>query len=222
MYLATSSEMKKLDRLAIEDFGLPGIVLMENAARSIARAAFDFWPDWPEKPSAAVLIGPGQNGGDGWALARIFSARGFRVKCFLVKAAGKIITGDAAINMKVAEKLGLDIEAIEDADFSFSHWNSFDLLIDALFGTGLDRPITGPAEAVLKSLGLAQGRGGKKARVLAVDLPSGLSGDSGELWGPPWPADLTVTLGAPKVGLYLKRGPELAGKIVVGDIGLCP
>lgn len=222
MYLATSAEMKRLDRLAIDDFGLPGLVLMENAARSTAEAAFDFWQKWPAKPGAAVLIGPGQNGGDGWALARLFSARGFEVQCFLAKAADKKITGDAAINMGVAEKLGLKIVTINEAGGPTPDWREFDLVIDALFGTGLDRPVSCPAEALLKSAGQAKAALGERLRVLAVDLPSGLSGDDGRLWGPPLPADLTVSLGAPKIGLYLGQGPLLAGRIVIGDIGLCP
>ena len=79
MYLATSEEMRRLDRIAIDQFGLPGIVLMENAAQSIAKAAFDVWPGLHHGSTGGILCGPGQNGGDGWALARIFAGRGFQV-----------------------------------------------------------------------------------------------------------------------------------------------
>ncbi|MDR1920866.1 MAG: NAD(P)H-hydrate dehydratase [Candidatus Adiutrix sp.] len=223
MYLVTSREARLLDKTAIEEFGLPGIVLMENAARSIAAAAFDFWPHWPVNPTAAILGGPGQNGGDGWALARIFSSAGFRVQCCLVKGAGKEIGGDAAVNFNTAQKLGLPFAMIESDDAADSlGLERFDLIVDALFGTGLDRPLAGTAAALLKAAAAARTLAGPRSRVLAVDLPSGLSGDTGDLWGPPLAADLTVTLGAPKVGLYLKEGPSLAGRIVVGDIGLTP
>lgn len=221
MYLATSAEMKFLDRIAIERFGIPGIVLMENAAQSVAKTVLDFWADWPPSPLAAVLIGVGQNGGDGWAVARILSTRGFEVRCFLVKSPGREVAGDAAINMAIAEKLGLPIEVIDSEDNRLPNWQEFDLLIDAIFGTGLDRPVSGPAAAVLKSAGLAKKARGEGLRVLAVDMPSGLSGDSGEMLCPGGlPADVTVTLGAPKVGLYLRSGPPMAGKVVLGDIGL--
>ncbi|MDR0882043.1 MAG: NAD(P)H-hydrate dehydratase [Candidatus Adiutrix sp.] len=222
MYLSTSAEMKLLDRIAMERFGLPGIVLMENASRAIARAALEHWPDWPAAPVAAVLAGPGQNGGDGWALARIFSALGWTVHCWLVQPEGKEVAGDAAINLGVAQKMGLPIQIITEAFGEWPNWSRVDLVIDALFGTGLDRPVTGPAERLLKSAGAAKSALGHRLRILAVDLPSGLSGDTGELWGPPLPADLTVALGAPKVGLYLKEGPLISGKVVVGDIGLTP
>lgn len=222
MYLATSSEMKLLDSIAINGFGLPGLVLMENAAQNIFRAAVEFWPVWPAQATVVVLAGPGQNGGDGWVLARLFAARGFRVVCCLIKPGGRDVAGDAAVNMEVARKMGLTIEVINKESDPLPDWNQAALVIDAIFGTGLDRKISGPAEAVLKSAGEAKKSLNQKMRVLAVDLPSGLSGDTGELWGPPLTADLTVTLGAPKIGLYLNNGPELAGKIMVGDIGLTP
>lgn len=222
MYLATSAEMKLLDSIAIEDFGLPGLVLMENAAQNIFRAVFEFWPVWPAQATVMVLAGPGQNGGDGWVLARLFAARGFKVVCCLIKPGGRDVAGDAAVNMEVARKMGLTIEVINKESDPLPDWNQAALVIDAIFGTGLDRKISGPAEAVLKSVGEAKKNLNQKMRVLAVDLPSGLSGDTGELWGPPLTADLTVTLGAPKIGLYLNNGPELAGKIMVGDIGLTP
>lgn len=220
-YLATGREMRLLDRTAIEDFGLPGVVLMENAAQSIFRAVMAQWMEWPADPRVAILIGPGQNGGDGWALARIFSAHGFQVLCYLAKLDGTEISGDAAVNYKVARRLGLPVTELK-SDGPWPEWEKIDLLIDALFGTGLDRPLTGPAAAVLASAAKAKTERGPRLRVAAVDIPSGLSGDDGRLWGPPLAADLTVTLGAPKIGLYLGDGPELSGRIVVGDIGLTP
>ena len=224
MYLGTSGEMKALDRLAIDSFGLPGIVLMENAARSIYQESLQFWPKWPNQPAVALLIGPGQNGGDGWALARIFSAVGFAVQCFLIKRKDQDIRGDAAINYAVAQKLSIPIEVISESETEIPDWRQYDLIIDALFGTGLDRTISNPAARILESLAATKLNfpGGDKLRILAVDLPSGLSGDTGELWGPPLAADLTVTLGLPKVGLYLGHGPALAGEVRVGDIGLVP
>lgn len=222
MYLATSAEMKLLDRIAIDRFGLPGIVLMENASQNIFRAALEFWPDWPSLAKVIVLAGPGQNGGDGWALARLFAARGFSVSCYLVKAGDRGVSGDAAINLEIVRKMGLSVDIIHEDSDPLPDWSQADLLIDAVFGTGLDRKVDGVAARVLQSAGSAKNILDRKLRVIAVDLPSGLSGDSGELLGPALVADLTVTLGAPKIGLYLKKGPEVAGRIMVGDIGLTP
>ena len=221
MYLTTSAEMRTLDRLAIEKFGLPEVVLMENAAQNLARAALKHWPLRPGS-KIIILAGPGQNGGDGLALARIFSGRGYKPLTFLVQAPGRQPSGAAAVNLAVIRNLGLSLTFLESETAPLLPWAEADLVVDALFGTGLDRPLTGPAALVLASLSQAKKDMGERLRILAVDLPSGLSGDDGRWWGPPCPADLTVTLGFPKVGLYLGEGPEAAGKIMVGDIGLTP
>ncbi|MDR2726161.1 MAG: NAD(P)H-hydrate dehydratase [Candidatus Adiutrix sp.] len=221
MYLTTSLEMRTLDRLAIEKFGLPEVVLMENAAQGLARAALEHWPLRPGS-KIIILAGPGQNGGDGLALARIFSGHGFSPLVFLIKEPSRIPGGAAAVNLAVVRNLGLPLMTIEDETAALPPWAEADLVVDAIFGTGLDRPLTGPAALVLAALGQAKRELKDRLRILAVDLPSGLSGDSGLWWGPPCPADLTVTLGFPKLGLYLGQGPEAAGKIMVGDIGLTP
>ena len=215
MYLTTSLEMRTLDRLAIERFGLPEVVLMENAAQGLARAALEYWP-LREGSTIFILAGPGQNGGDGLALARIFSGRGHNPKTFINSPPPA--AGAAVVNLEVVRRLGLPLAGFDNE--VPPPWAEADLVVDALFGTGLDRPLTGPAARLLAALGEAKKNLGVK--ILAVDLPSGLSGDTGQWLGPPCPADLTVTLGLPKVGLYLGQGPEAAGKIVLGDIGLTP
>jgi NAD(P)H-hydrate epimerase len=98
-FIATSEESRKLDYVAIKEFGLPGIVLMENAGRSILKEALEFWP-WLSNAGRRVTIlsGPGQNGGDGFVLARLFSALGLSVKSYLITKPGRVPTGDAAIN----------------------------------------------------------------------------------------------------------------------------
>ena len=221
MYLTTSAEMKTLDRLATEKFGLPEVVLMENAAQGLARIALEHWPLRPES-RIFILAGPGQNGGDGLALARIFSGHGFNSRVFLVKEPGRNPGGAAAVNLAVVRSLGLPLTVVENETAALPLWAEADLVVDALFGTGLDRPLAGPAALVLATLSQAKKDLKDRLRILAVDLPSGLSGDSGRWWGPPCPADLTVTLGFPKVGLYLGQGPAAAGIVRVGDIGLTP
>ena len=221
MYLTTSAEMRTLDRLAIERFGIPEVVLMENAAQNLARAVLEHWP-LRQGSNIIILAGPGQNGGDGLALARIFSGRGHAPQVFLVKEQARNPGGAAAVNLAVVRNLGLPLTTIESETAVLPSWAEADLVVDALFGTGLDRPLTSPSARVLTSLGQAKKNLKDRLRILAVDLPSGLSGDNGRWWGPPCPADLTVTLGFPKMGLYLGQGPEAAGKILVGDIGLTP
>ena len=216
MYLTTSLEMRTLDRLAIERFGLPEVVLMENAAQSVALAALEHWP---LRPGSVIFIlaGPGQNGGDGLALARIFSGRGHNPQIFKTPDSNPL-GGAAAVNLEVVRRLGLPLSALEVP----LPWAEAGLVVDALFGTGLNKPLAEPAAGVLASLGEAKRNMKHRLKILAVDLPSGLSGDTGQWWGPPCPADLTITLGLPKVGLYLGQGPQAAGKIIVGDIGLTP
>ncbi len=224
MYLVNSTEMRAIDNRAISDYGLPGIVLMENAAQGVFRAIMDYWPKWcgstrGHSPCAFVLAGPGQNGGDGWALARILAAHGFKVRTFFVANKGQEVRGDAAVNLAIVKRLPLPVE---DAGEAVIPWGEADLVVDAIFGTGLARPLSGPAAEVLTSLTSAKKELGPKLRLVAVDVPSGLSADTGELFGPAGPVDLTVTLGLPKVGLYLQKGPEISGEIVLGDIGATP
>ncbi|MDR1658675.1 MAG: NAD(P)H-hydrate dehydratase [Deltaproteobacteria bacterium] len=222
MLVTLSKESRQLDRIAMEDFGLPGLVLMENAARSIFREALAFWPALANAGRKIVILGgPGQNGGDGWVLARLFSAIGHRVFGYLITKPGHRPGGDAAVNYALALKLGLPIEVIESDSSPLPDFSQADLLIDAVFGTGLDRPLSGPAARVLTAAS-AYKRQYPQTGVLAVDLPSGLSGDTGSAGPEVVPADLTVTLASFKLGLFLKKGPSLAGTVKLGDIGLCP
>ncbi|MDR2302027.1 MAG: NAD(P)H-hydrate dehydratase [Deltaproteobacteria bacterium] len=225
MYVTTSRESRLLDKVAIEGFGLPGIVLMENAARSILKEALEFWPDLKKKrQKVLVLAGPGQNGGDGFVLARLFFGLGHAVHCYLVRKPGQEPKGDAGINYDILKKLIPQINIIETDDDDLPDFATFDLVIDALFGTGLDRPLGGQAARVLAAAGAgAKFRVGERPfRVLAVDLPSGLSGDTGAAGPEVLAADLTVSLGTYKLGQFLLEGPELCGAVRLGDIGLLP
>jgi NAD(P)H-hydrate epimerase len=219
MYVATSQESRELDRVAIVDYGLPGLALMETASRSVLRAALDFWPDLAsERHKALVLAGPGQNGGDGFVLARLLCAMGHQVECLLVRKPGREPLGDAAINLAVCRKLSIPVAVVESDGDPMPNFSSYGLLVDAVFGTGLDRPLDGQAARVLAAAAGSR----RPGKVLAVDLPSGLSGDSGKASPETLAADLTVSLGTLKIGLFLLDGPDVAGAVRVGDIGLCP
>ncbi|MDR1050191.1 MAG: NAD(P)H-hydrate dehydratase [Deltaproteobacteria bacterium] len=219
LYIATSAESRELDRVAMVDYGLAGLVLMETAARSIWREALDFWPDLKtEARRILVLAGPGQNGGDGWVLARLFSSAGHKVECRLVRKPGANPSGDAAPNHALARRLGIPVSVMESDQDPLPRFSDYDLVVDALFGTGLDRPLSGQAARAL----VEAANYPRTFRVLAADLPSGLSGDTGAAGPEVLRADLTVTLGTYKWGLFLGRGPELSGEVRLGDIGLCP
>ncbi|MDR2461361.1 MAG: NAD(P)H-hydrate dehydratase [Deltaproteobacteria bacterium] len=219
IYIASPEESRTLDNLAAHEFSLPTLILMENAARSILECAASLWPDLLEgKSSVFILCGPGQNGGDGWVLARLFSSLGHKVSAYLVTSKGVMPQGDALINYNVAKNLNVPISIVDDDACPLPEWGKADLVVDAIFGSGLSKPLEGQPKRILASIEAAP----RTFRVLAVDLPSGLMGSTGEALGPVVPADLTVSLGTLKLGLFLQRGPELSGAIRLGDIGLCP
>ncbi|MDR2387916.1 MAG: NAD(P)H-hydrate dehydratase [Deltaproteobacteria bacterium] len=225
MYVTTSQESRLLDKVAIEDFGLAGLVLMENAAHSILREALEFWPDLGKKEQKVlVLAGPGQNGGDGFVLSRLLLNMGHSVNCCLVRKPGQEPSGEAGINYQLLQKLKAKINIIETDQDELPNFADYGLIIDALFGTGLDRPLEGQAARVLLAAGPKAGFRveTRPFRVLAVDLPSGLMGDSGKAGPEVLPADLSVSLGTFKFGHFLVDGPQLSGQVRLGDIGLGP
>lgn len=199
--LLTPDEMGRADALAIGRGPLSGIELMRNAGRAAAREILDRFAD---AECVSILCGPGNNGGDGYVIARELKRAGIPVSVFTL-AQAKPGT-DAAL---VAEEYNGDVSPM--AAFSPSAGG---LLVDALFGAGLTRSVDGPAlEAIRKT---------KEAgcRVVAVDLPSGLSGDSGAVLGDACPADLTVAFFRKKPGHLLYPGRILCGELAVADIGI--
>ena len=200
--LLTTSEMGEADRLAVET-GVPSLGLMERAGKAIAEAAIDM--TWGPDTRIAVLCGPGNNGGDGFVAARYLRDRGFDVRVFLLgdKSALK---GDAA---EMARRWPLPIRpASPDA------LQSMYLVIDALFGAGLSRPLDGDAAELVEAVN-ASG-----LPVLAVDVPSGLDGTSGEVRGVCIKARRTVTFFRKKPGHVLLPGRQLCGELIVADIGI--
>ena len=198
--------MRALDRHTIEKLGVPGELLMECAGRLVAALA-----EAERAPGARVwvLCGPGSNGGDGLVAARHLHLRGVPVTAVLIGDPARV-RGDAARNLERAERAGVALAG--------ARWRAEpgDVLVDALFGTGLARSLEGEAAAAVKRVLAAR----PHCRVLAVDLPSGLDADTGQPSGPCVAADVTVTLGLPKLGLALEPGRSLAGRVVVGRIGI--
>jgi NAD(P)H-hydrate epimerase len=200
--------MRALDRATIEDIGLPALTLMETAGRAVAHVAEEMLDEAHISDGhVAVVCGPGNNGGDGFVAARVLRDGGIDAAVYLAvdRAA---VHGDAATHLRIYERAGgpigeIDLEAIAGAD----------LVIDALFGVGLARPIEGPLADVVAAINQA-------ARCLAIDIPSGLDADTGRVLGTVVHADVTVTMAALKVALASAPGFTHCGAVDVADIGI--
>ena len=206
--LLRAAEARALDRTTIHELGIPGELLMECAGKAVAEQVEALL-----RPGGVVRVfcGSGNNGGDGYVAARHLHLRGLPVRIHPL-ADPAHLRGDAAANCRRAEAVGVPIVAASASGPAppGSVW------VDALFGTGLARPVEGAAAEAIQCMDRAR----SKARVVAVDLPSGLDADTGQPLGTAVRADLTVTLGLPKLGLTLEPGRSLAGCIRVARIGL--
>lgn len=213
MRILTAEEMREVDRDAIERVGIPGPVLMENAAIGVVDAIGEVFP---EAESAVIFCGPGNNGGDGLAIARHLEARGYEVEVVLATG-GREMRGDAGLQLAICRELELpilELEADEDPAEVVAAAAGMDLVIDALYGTGLARPLKGQAAALVEAINeLPVPR-------VAVDVPSGLHGSRAGLYGPHVRADLTVTFAAPKVAHVFPPAAEATGELVVADLGI--
>jgi NAD(P)H-hydrate epimerase len=207
--LVGAATMRALDRHTIETLGVPGELLMESAGRAVAEVVLAERRAGAAAGDVRIACGAGNNGGDGFVVARHLHLLGVPVRVWLVGERRKL-RGDAAANAARLERAGVAIET------GPLRTHGAGVLVDALFGTGLDRPVTGAAAAAIRRL--RAGRGA--ARVIAIDLPSGLDADTGQPLGVAVEADVTVTIGLPKLGLALEPGRSLAGRILVARIGI--
>lgn len=202
--ILTPGEMAQADRRTIED-GTPGIVLMEKAGRAVADTIL---ARHPAGTPVAVVCGPGNNGGDGFVCARLLSERGCNVHVMLL-GERDAIKGDAALALQrwTGEVTRVDKEALMKTG----------AIVDALFGAGLSRPLTGDAAEAVAAINAARRAG---ARVLAVDLPSGVDGTTGAVQGVAVQADETVTFCRKKPGHLLLPGRAFTGEVQIADIGI--
>ena len=211
MRVLTSDEARAFDRWAIEELGVPAMVLMENAALALADTVSG---RFPEARRVAILCGPGNNGGDGFALGRQLATRGHDVR-LLLAAFGRPLSNDCSRQLEICQALGLEIgEADADWHAAVADLGGADLVVDALFGTGLSRPLAAPYDALVDWIAA------QPAPVLAVDLPSGLDASSERPIGPAARADLTVTFGAPRIAHILPPASERCGELAVADLGV--
>jgi NAD(P)H-hydrate epimerase len=217
MYVVTAQQMKDMDRLTIESFGIPGIVLMENAARGATDSLYRHFPNF-RSLKVGVAAGHGNNGGDGFVMARYLASANVSVNVYLLSKRKKV-KGDAAVNLKLLDRMNVPVHEVTDVAAFESHQDrmrSCDLWIDAMLGTGLTSDVRGLFKEMITFLDA------EKTPVLAVDIPSGLDSDTGKPRGCCVQATVTVTFGLPKIGHVMLPGSEFVGKLEIIDIGIPP
>jgi NAD(P)H-hydrate epimerase len=211
--LLSRAQVRDLDRRAIEEWGLPGVVLMENAGRGTAELLLGLDARGP----VVVCCGKGNNGGDGFVIARHLDNRGVPVRVLLFADAAEL-RGEAAINYRVLARSGVPLiafpgERVPEAGVQ-QELAGVEWVVDALFGTGLSSPVRAPLDGVVARIN------DSGARVLAVDLPSGLDCDTGRPLGPTVRAQHTATMVAWKKGFAEPDARPWLGQVHVVDIGV--
>ncbi len=217
MYLVSAAQMRELDRLTIEKYGTPGYILMERAGTGAAQAFVEFFGSAVPK-RVLVVAGKGNNGGDGFVMARLLKKQG--LACEVVLAAKKDdVRGDARRNLRAFLRLRgrvTEVTSSDQLEVVRKRLTQCDAIIDALLGTGLNGPVQGKGlYAALIELMNARG-----VRIAAVDIPSGLNADSGQVLGATVQAALTVTFGYPKFGQVFYPGTTAVGHLALVDIGI--
>ncbi len=206
--------MQAIDRSAIEEFGIPGLVLMENAGLAAASLIHENVPDLLEK-KVVIVCGKGNNGGDGFVIARHLFIDGVKVEILLLTRR-KQLKSDARVNADIASKMGVPIHEVTEKNFQAQNHllRHCDIIVDALFGTGLSKPAGGFYEKVIKKVNASQ------KYVIAVDIPSGVDSDSGHLIGPHIKANVTAALALLKRSHLLFPAAESMGEIQILDISI--
>ena len=210
----TRKQVRNFDRHAIEILGVPGVVLMENAGKNAAGIIARFLGNLTAQ-TIAVVAGGGNNGGDGFVIARHLTNRGGNVAVFLITDPQKI-TGDAKTNLEIIRKLEYDIHQLKTADLDglSRQLEAFDLIIDAAGGTGVRGTLRDDLTRVVTQINQAS------RPVVAVDIPTGLDCDTGIAEGPTVRAELTITFVARKSGFDNPASEDYTGQVVVADIGV--
>lgn len=217
MRVATAEQMRRCDSLAISEYGIPGLVLMENAGQGMVAVMTEAYGGLAGR-RVTILVGPGNNGGDGLVIARLLVELGARPEVVCCCQPERL-RGDAAVNLERLTLLDVVIEVCQDEEDLV--WlerllAESDLVVDALFGVGLAREVTGLYAAVIRLVNVVQ------VPVVAVDIPSGLDSDTGLPWGVCVRANLTCACGLAKFAHVQPPGREYVGRLVVIDIGIPP
>jgi NAD(P)H-hydrate epimerase len=217
MKILSAMQMGEVDRLTTEQYRIPSILLMENAGRSVADEIEKACPGLNQK-RILVLCGRGNNGGDGFVVARYLALRGANPSILLFSEPEKL-KGDALANWEIAKAMGLQIRVLAkplEPKTYLKRTSAPDVIVDALFGTGLSKPLGHDFRPVVEWINKSG------SFVVAVDIPSGLMADSPEIIGPAVKAHLTVTFSALKLAHVVPPASDMAGKIVLAPIGSPP
>lgn len=215
MKIAVSEEMRNIDRLAAEEYGLPELLLMENAGHMVAQAMEHLLGSVTGK-NICVMAGSGNNGGDAFAAARYLSNMGAKIKIFLICEPEHLKTASSRMK-KVCDQMGIEVHGLEeDRDWNRLHvaLKFADGILDGLLGTGFNGELKKKVLRLIEEVNEA----GKK--VLSIDVPSGVEADTGKVSTVAVVADMTLTLGLPKVGHLLSPGADMTGQLIVDDIGI--
>jgi NAD(P)H-hydrate epimerase len=216
----TRDEVRAFDSWAINELGVPGVVLMENAGRSCAELIMEKLADIAG-PRVCIFCGTGNNGGDGYVIARHLANSDFKVDVVIIGDRGKV-KGDAKINLDILEQMGQPVEQLNlDAPDISGKVTAFaagaDMLVDGIFGTGLKGQLSDGYKRLIESINTLS------CPVLAVDIPSGLDCDTGQSLGAAVKADYTVTFVAVKTGFTcLDTASEYTGEVFIASIGVLP
>lgn len=214
MRIVTPKQMREIDRIAIEEYGISGIVLMENAGRRVAAEVLKL--PGGRKNHAVLLAGKGNNGGDVMVAARHLFNNGLSIKVFLIGEYRQVV-GDAGINAGILGRMGIsvstvsakkDLRKLEEA----LQWGQ--VVVDGIFGTGLNGEAGGIYLDIIESVNSSS------CTVVSVDIPSGIHGQTGQICGDCIHASMTVTFGYPKSGLLQYPGAEYVGRLIVADISI--
>lgn len=203
-------EARDIDRRATELYGIPAIVLMENAGRIVAEETIKLFKPGLVKPVVSVICGSGNNAGDGFVAARYLFNRGISVNVFALKDF-EDYKGDALVNLSIAGKLNIPAAVIHGPEIK--GLEKCDIIIDAVFGTGIAGKVKERYKSIIDSINDSE------RSVLSVDIPSGMDGNTGEPLGACVKAGLTVTMGYMKKGFLNPGSKKYTGNIVVADIG---
>lgn len=205
--------MRELDRSAIEQLGIPEELLMENAGLAVYHVIRRTCS--VSGRSFAVVCGSGNNGGDGFVIARKLFSEGGKVSVFLLGSREKL-SGAAKLNADILDGIGIEVREVTDLDMLHVSLEESDAVIDAVFGTGLTRSVEGKYRDAIEMIN------GTRGVIYSVDIPSGINGNTGEVMGVAVTADFTVTFGLPKVGTIVYPGWEYCGNLSVTHISFPP
>lgn len=212
MKLLTPVQMNAVDKEATSKFGIPSLLLMEHAAQSV----FDYLESEYKDEALMIVCGPGNNGGDGLALARLVKAFTKREMKVFMLAHEEKLTADGKVYFEICKKLGIDMTLVDDQNMDkiIKELHHVPLIVDALFGTGLGRPIEGRYKEIILAINESN------AKVVSIDIPSGIDGVTGKVQKVAIHADATITFMAPKVGLFLYPALLYTGVVKVANIGM--